>query len=310
MTEGSIDLVKIKTLWNKIVDDNGATWDDKSFLRALQELSGWDEAQINLFGQIGFGTGGWNTDFPNSILELLRVIYGGLDADHRLAYDGASSMPERLWSMPASTLGDDVAHWPAGTSVETLTRQAMPDPFCKEVRHIAPAGRWLHGEVHRHAYAGGVQPGIRLRCLHAPCARARQAALCRWRREPRADESAAARGNVGGGDEYPLHAVDQDLRASTTTPFWEERDPVDGKRKMSVTLSDRLTRGTYLVDYGPSLGAYRGSGMFLSYTWNDDALKFQGHLPAPETLCTNLLESIYPKADISGFTQARIPSRK
>ena len=64
MTEGSIDLVKIKTLWNKIVDDNGATWDDKSFLRALQELSGWDEAQINLFGQIGFGTGGWNTDFP------------------------------------------------------------------------------------------------------------------------------------------------------------------------------------------------------------------------------------------------------
>ena len=33
--------------------------------------------------------------------------------------------------------------------------------------------------------------------------------------------------------------------ASTTTPFWEERDPVDGKRKMSVTLSDRLTRGTY-----------------------------------------------------------------
>ena len=41
--------------------------------------------------------------------------------------------------------------------------------------------------------------------------------------------------------------------------------------------------------------------MFLSYTWNDDALKFQGYLPAPEALCTNLLESIYPKADISGF---------
>ena len=68
--------------------------------------------------------------------------------------------------------------------------------------------------------------------------------------------------------------------ASTTTPFWEERDPVDGKRKMSVTLSDRLTRGTYLVDYGPSLGQRN----VLSYTWNDDALKFQGHLPAPETL--------------------------
>ena len=69
---------------------------------------------------------------------------------------------------------------------------------------------------------------------------------------------------------------------------------------MSVTLSDRLTRGTYLVDYGPSLRLSRQRDVF-SYTWNDDALKFQGYLPAPEALCTNLLESIYPKADISGF---------
>ena len=266
-----------KTLWNKIVDDNGATWDDKSFLRALQELSGWDEAQINLFGQIGFGTGGWNTDFPNSILELLRVIYGGLDADHRLAYDGASSMPERLWSMPASTLGDDVAHWPAGTSVETLTRQAMPDPFCKEVRHIAPkpGGGFTVKFIDTRTQEAFSRE---FDCVvYAPCARARQAALCRWRREPRADESAAARGNVGSGDEYPLHAVDQDLRVDDDAVLGGTRS-VDGKRKMSVTLSDRLTRGTYLVDYGPSLGASRQRN--VSYTWNDDALKFQGHLPA------------------------------
>lgn len=301
MTEGSIDLVKIKTLWNKIVDDNGATWDDKSFLRAPQELSGWDEAQINLFGQIGFGTGGWNTDFPNSILELLRVIYGGLDADHRLAYDGASSMPERLWSMPASTLGDDVAHWPAGTSVETLTRQAMPDPFCKEVRHIAPK-------------PGG---GFTVKFIDTRTQEAfsREFDCVVYTPHVRVlDKLRYADGAASLEQMNPLlpegtweavmnthYMQSTKIFASTTTPFWEERDPVDGKRKMSVTLSDRLTRGTYLVDYGPSLGAYRGSGMFLSYTWNDDALKFQGHVPAPETLCTNLLESIYPKADISGF---------
>ena len=78
---------------------------------------------------------------------------------------------------------------------------------------------------------------------------------------------------------------------------------------MSVTLSDRLTRGTYLVDYGPSLGAYRAAE--CSFPIHGMTMRSNSRASSrPETLCTNLLESIYPKADISGFTQARIPSRK
>lgn len=301
MTEGSIDLSTIKTLWNKIVDNNGQTWDDKSFLRALQEQSGWDQEQINLFGQIGFGTGGWNTDFPTSILELLRVIYGGLDADHKLAYDGASSLPERLWSMSANTLGDDLAHWPAGTTVETLTRQAIADPFCKEVRHIAPqpGGGFVVKFIDTRTkeafsrefdcviYTPHVRVLDKLRYADGPASLEQMNPLL-----PQGTWEAVMNTH---------YMQSTKIFASTVSPFWEERDPVDGKRKMSVTLSDRLTRGTYLVDYAGSQGAYRGSGLFLSYTWNDDALKFQGHTPLPEDLCTNLLESIYPKANLSDF---------
>ena len=36
-----------------------------------------------IFGQVGFGTGGWDTDFPNSILEILRVVYTEADDEHR-----------------------------------------------------------------------------------------------------------------------------------------------------------------------------------------------------------------------------------
>ena len=34
-----------------------------------------------VFGQVGFGTGGWDSDFPNSMLEILRVntLEGGAD---------------------------------------------------------------------------------------------------------------------------------------------------------------------------------------------------------------------------------------
>lgn len=301
MTEGFIDLQKIKAIWNKIIDNNGVTWDDKSFLRALQEKSGWDQEKINLFGQIGFGTGGWNTDFPNSILELLRVIYGGLDADHRLAYDGASTLPERLWSMSASTLGDEAAHWSGAATVETLTRQVIRDPFCKEIRQICPkpGGGFVVKFIDTRTqesfcrefdcviYTPHVRVLDKLRYADGPASLAQMNPLL-------PQETWEAVMNTH-------YMQSTKVFASTSSPFWEERDPTDGKRKMSVTLSDRLTRGTYLVDYSPSLGPYRGSGMFLSYTWNDDALKFQGNLPPSEELCTHLLESIYPKINISDF---------
>lgn len=101
---------------------------------------------------------------------------------------------------------------------------------------------------------------------------------------------------------YTHYMQSAKIFAATTTPFWNDRDS-SGKQKMSTTLSDRLTRGTYLVDYSQSTGAYTGSGMYLSYTWNDDALKFLGDrstdLPQHVELCTTLLDSIYPTINLN-----------
>ena len=57
-------------------------------------------------------------------------------------------------------------------------------------------------------------------------------------------------------------------------PFWKERDPATGRYRMSMTLTDRLTRGTYLFDHG----ADQPGVICLSYSWMDDALKW---LPLP-----------------------------
>jgi tryptophan 2-monooxygenase len=65
---------------------------------------------------------------------------------------------------------------------------------------------------------------------------------------------------------------------------------------MSITLSDRLTRGTYLMDNGPD----RRAVICLSYTWNDDALKWVS-LPLDERvrLMLHSLRQIYPKLNIA-----------
>ena len=80
-------------------------------------------------------------------------------------------------------------------------------------------------------------------------------------------------------------------------PFWRDRDPVTGRQVMSMTLTDRLTRGTYLFD----LGEDRPGVICLTYSWMSDALKM---LPLPVErrveLALGALEKIYPTLDIRG----------
>ena len=64
---------------------------------------------------------------------------------------------------------------------------------------------------------------------------------------------------------------------------------------MSMTLSDRLTRGTYLFDHGPG----RPSVICLSYSWMGDALKL---LPLTVDQRVGLmlasLQKVYPGLDL------------
>lgn len=100
---------------------------------------------------------------------------------------------------------------------------------------------------------------------------------------------------------YTHYMQSAKIFANTRRPFWN--DVENGRYKMSVTLSDRLTRGTYLLDYAPSNGVNKGSGMFLSYTWNDDSLKFLGDrsapLPSHVDLCTTLLDTVYADTQLN-----------
>ena len=79
-------------------------------------------------------------------------------------------------------------------------------------------------------------------------------------------------------------------------PFWRDRDPQTGRYTMSMTLTDRLTRGTYLFDQGPG----KPASICLSYSWMGDALKV---LPLPVdqrvSLMLRALGRVYPGVDIA-----------
>ncbi|MDD1012266.1 flavin monoamine oxidase family protein [Pseudomonas rubra] len=308
MSAGTIDQAKIKRLWNAILAEG---WDNLSFHAAMVEQARWSDEDINLFGQIGFGTGGWNTDFPNCFLEVLRVLYTGLDINHLLMRDGADQLPQRLWERSAAAFGDESVFWPQDMTLKELSQAFPGNPLRQEVRQIRRLGVDEGGgfEVLLHDLEHGHDQRLRYdSVVYTPHVRV----LDKFRYMNGAEGLEASRSLLTQPQweavMYTHYMQSAKVFAATREPFWTARGE-DGKQLMSITLSDRLTRGTYLVDYSRSTGDYKGSGIFLSYTWNDDSLKFlgdrQGRLPQHGELCTALLDQVYPGLDLtSHFAEA------
>src|SRR5690606_17022303 len=113
---------RLKALWDALVP----LWDDRTFYDfvaqsdAIARLSFHHRAVI---GQDGCGTGGWDSDFPNSMLEILRVVLTGCDDNQHLIEGGVEQVPLGLWQHAPEHL----THWPAGTSLASL-HQGAPRP--------------------------------------------------------------------------------------------------------------------------------------------------------------------------------------
>ena len=79
-------------------------------------------------------------------------------------------------------------------------------------------------------------------------------------------------------------------------PFWRDTDPATGRPVMGMTLTDRLTRGTYLFDNGQD----RPGVICLTYTWMSDALKMLPYdVDQRVRLALDALGKIYPDVDIA-----------
>jgi tryptophan 2-monooxygenase len=264
----------IKSIWNPLV----ARLDEESFYGFIAKSAAFKRLGFRhreIFGQVGFGTGGWDTDFPNSILEILRVVATAADDDHQSVTGGIEQLPRRLWEHAPQQL----VHWPPGTTLAKLHGNT-PRPG---VARIAPGAEQKFAITDRynntHEFAAAI-------------------VTCQvWLLSARIDCAESL------FDHEMWMAMERShyMQSSKTfvmvdRPFWRDPDPITGRDVMSMTLSDRMTRGTYLIDNGPG----KRGVICLSYTWNDDAMKWIS-LPLDERvrLMLHSLKQIYPKVNIS-----------
>ncbi|GAB2795275.1 flavin monoamine oxidase family protein [Amycolatopsis magusensis] len=265
------DVKRIKDIWNELVEklDNQTFY---GFLCDSPAFASFRHREI--FGQVGFGTGGWDTDFPNSILEILRVVYTGADDEHRSIIGGSQQLPLRLWDRVPARL----THWPAGTSLRSLHGGA-PRPGVARLHRTAP------NNITVTDTDGGI------RTYPAAVFTAQSWLLLA---KISCDESLFPIDHWTA-IERTHYMESSKVFVPVDRPFWLDPDPVTGRDTMSMTLTDRMTRGTYLLDSGPDAPAV----ICLSYTWADDSLKWLP-LSAGERVEVMLqsLREIYPGVDV------------
>lgn len=269
------DTARIKEIWNRLLP----RMDEQTFYGFIAESQAFREAGFahrEAFGQVGFGTGGWDTDFPNSILEILRMVYTDADDGHRRILGGAQQLPERLWRH----VPDQLEHWPAGTSLQSLHGGA-PAGAVSAIRRDETTGeleiteRW--GRTRRYA--------------------AVVTACQSWLLSTRIDtQESLFPAPLWTALERSHYMQSSKTFVMVDRPFWKDVDPETGRDTLSMTLTDRLNRATYLLDDGDDKPAV----ILLSYTWNDDAMKWLS-LDADQRveLMLHSLKQIYPDVDIA-----------
>ncbi|CCH77094.1 putative Tryptophan monooxygenase [Nostocoides japonicum T1-X7] len=266
------DARRLKELWDPIAE----AWDERTFydfVLSSKAFRGLGFRHREVFGQVGFGTGGWDSDFPNSMLEILRVNLLELDDNQRFIVGGVERLLHRLWRQPAVC-----RHWPEGTSLASLNGGAtLGRAACIERNGsggFTVVDQW--GNAREYA-------AVLVTC---------QSHLLTT--SVSVDESLF--------DQKLWMALDRTryMQAAKSfvmvdRPFWKDVDPRTGRPLLSMTLTDRITRGTYFFDNGPD----RPAVICLSYSWMTDALKV---LPlGPERrveLALAALDRIYPGVDI------------
>lgn len=274
------DAKAIKEIWNPIVKQ----WDERTFYDFISTSSAFKKLSFRhreVFGQVGFGTGGWDSDFSNTMLEILRVNVTGCDSDQHLVVGGVEQLPRRLWQHQP----DKLQYWPKGTSLRSLN-QGAPRPGAKRI--------YRNRETDRLAVTDTRGFTEEFDAVVCTCQS--------WLLTTAIDTEE----NLFSHPMWMALDRTRYMQSAKTfvmvdRPFWKDKHPVTGQDIMSMTLTDRLTRGTYLFDQGEG----QPGVICLSYSWMSDALKVLPLTAEQRTqLALGALAKIYPDVDIAAHIRS------
>lgn len=253
--------------WQEYVDE----YANKSFYQVLNE-NGLSKKEIKDFGSLGLGTGGFDSLYYISFIEILRLTVCQWEKDQRLIKGGVAQIPENFWVNQR-----ECQHW--GISSVSQLNDNKPFGAVKEIYSpLNPSDKVsvtdIDGNTEKY---DAVIVTCSLRALEMGI---------KVNRRTFSDEVWSAIQNI-----HMTRSGKIFIR--TREAFWKNKAP---ESTVNCTITDEAIRGAYLFDFDNT-----SSGVIcMSYTWEDSSTKFHA-LSENERImkCISILKKIYGQDYIS-----------
>lgn len=266
-------LAAIAPVWQGFIDQYAGM----SFYQALaQGIPTWGPEQLNAFGALGIGSGGFGPLYEVDFLEMLRLVVNQLEVDQLGIENGISALTQGFYATPVTLPnGLPTSLQETGSVVlqATVTGLSYGTDGNPVVAWTDAAGNGQLTEAFAVVLAT-TTPALEFMGLTLPTA------------------------NSDGGS---VQALSEDVRVAvrdlhlmssskmfieTATKFWTLDETVPWNIQ-----TDEAVRGVYTLDYPQT-----DSGVVLiSYTWGDDSDKLLALPPAERFQAfLNVLQAISP----------------
>ena len=249
------DLEGVQRVWQRYIN----RYANVSFMTALTEgIPAWGPAELNAFGALGLGSGGFGPLYGVCFLEMLRVLVNQWEHDQQLPQFGINELTEKLFARRVKR--------PDGAMSSLAAEHALH-------LHTTVTGFERSGSNVEVTFAG--PSGVGRRTFPAVIVATTTHAMAFMGLSLPASAATNARAMINpeaaaGIRNLPMMNSSK-LFIRTKTKFWKK----DASLPHNIQ-TDELPRQVYCLDYPQS----KNGVVLISYTWGDDSTRLLASPPA------------------------------
>jgi tryptophan 2-monooxygenase len=275
------DTDKMDAIWQTLV----SKYKDMSFqaavLDGLKEQKGWGKTEMDAFGALGIGTGGFGPLYQVNFVEILRVMVNKLENRQNLLPEGTTAALQQFYSEPVTRPDgtkvslNDTADIRLQTKV-TAVKMENERPTLTTVRKEGDANV-ESTEAFDAVIVTATPPALQRMGLTVTAGPGKT--------DPLSDTVKSAL--------MDLHMMDSSkLFIRTPTKFWLDEQGKPRKDVPQSIQTDQSPHGIYCLDY-PGM---KEGVVLVSYTWGDKSTKLMG-MEAEERLAEfkKVIEQVSPE---------------
>ena len=265
------DMEGVRRVWQRYI----ARYSNISFLTALAEgIPAWGPAELNAFGALGMGSGGFGSLYGVGFLELLRVMVNQWEIDQQLPQFGINELTTQLFRRKVKRPDGPMS------SLSDLDTLHLNCPVTKIER------RGARVTVHYTGPDGGAHdtfPAV----IVATTSHAMAFLGLTLPSSPKAGAKPILSAGVSAALRNLPMMNSSKLFIRTKNKFWK------GDPAMPQNIqTDELPRGVYCLDYPQT----KNGVVLISYTWGDDSTRLIGCPPKTRfEIFKTILSRIHPR---------------